>query len=445
MENFTVPSGTEESKNQDATGQLPEEESHSGPVGVASESTGGTNEENGEEEPNPQAGASEERAEVTEPNHAKEGEKDINKEGVKETFSEEETKESESSEDADIEKEKKTHKDEAGEEKEVTEKEGDVVMEEEGKVKAESDSVKEEKTKKEEKNTHEKDKDSKCPARETVDKETKTNKKGEVQTNKEKPRDKQEKIKGKSGSTPSSSSPRTSLLTSSRPRSARPSARKEAMAKFQQDQTPVVRNFKVQKTSVGLPGGASIKQKILHWCSNKTRDYEGISIENFSSSWSDGLAFCALVHRFFPSAFDFSSLKASEREKNFTLAFSTAETLADCCPLLDVSDMLLMGNKPDPFSVFTYVQSLCQHLSKIELKRKEEAKAKEGKNQGETEGQEPSEDREQEKRAEEEQVVEKEEGERDLGEEKGGPEEEGPKMEMDQNDNVVISEKASEA
>ncbi len=52
---------------------------------------------------------------------------------------------------------------------------------------------------------------------------------------------------------------------------------------------------------------------------------KGVNIENFSSSWSDGLAFCALVHRFFPSAFDFSSLKASEREKNFTLAFSTAE------------------------------------------------------------------------------------------------------------------------
>lgn len=52
---------------------------------------------------------------------------------------------------------------------------------------------------------------------------------------------------------------------------------------------------------------------------------QGVSIENFSSSWSDGLAFCALVHRFFPSAFDFSSLRASEREKNFTLAFSMAE------------------------------------------------------------------------------------------------------------------------
>lgn len=37
------------------------------------------------------------------------------------------------------------------------------------------------------------------------------------------------------------------------------------------------------------------------------------------------MAFCALIHRFFPDAFDYTSLNAEEREKNFTLAFKTAE------------------------------------------------------------------------------------------------------------------------
>lgn len=169
-------------------------------------------------------------------------------------------------------------------------------------------------------------------------------------------------------------------------RSSRPSTRRDAMAKFQKDQTPGVRNFKVQRTSIGMAGGASIKQKILNWCRNKTQKYEGVCIENFSSSWSDGLAFCALVHRFFPSAFDFSSLKASEREKNFSLAFSTAESLADCCPLLEVPDMLLMGNKPDPLCVFTYVQALCHHLSKIEKERREKESTEKDTNTEEDRG-----------------------------------------------------------
>ncbi|KAL6479947.1 hypothetical protein MHYP_G00109800 [Metynnis hypsauchen] len=452
METSAVASGSEERKNKDATEESPGEESPSGrgsdSVGVACESTRGTNEENGEEEPNPQTGASEGGAEMTEGDGKdSEGEKDGSKDGEKETVKDEKEKESESSENAHKEKEKTINKADEGKAKEAKEDGNNAVAGEEGKGKAKSEGKheKEEKTKEEKTVKEEKNNDSEGPAQATADKETKAKEKVEAQTNKEKNRDKQEKMKGKSGAPPSSSSLRTSTLASSRPRSARPSARREAMAKFQQDQGPAVRNFKVQKVSAGMSAGASIKQKILHWCSNKTRNYEGVSIENFSSSWSDGLAFCALVHRFFPDAFDFSALKASEREKNFTLAFSTAESLADCCPLLDVSDMLLMGKNPDPFSVFTYVQSLCQHLSKIERDRKEREKAEEGKNQGEAEvqgkkeGEEPSEDKEQEIRAGEEQGEEERETEGDPDEEKGGTEE-GMKMETDQNDNVVNSE-----
>lgn len=51
-------------------------------------------------------------------------------------------------------------------------------------------------------------------------------------------------------------------------------------------------------------------------------------------------------------------------------------SLADCCPLLDVPDMIMMGNHPDAMCVFTYVQSLCHHLSKIEKKRKDEQEEK---------------------------------------------------------------------
>lgn len=42
-------------------------------------------------------------------------------------------------------------------------------------------------------------------------------------------------------------------------------------------------------------------------------------------SWSDGMAFCALVHSFFPDAFDYSALSPTQRQKNFELAFTMAE------------------------------------------------------------------------------------------------------------------------
>lgn len=52
---------------------------------------------------------------------------------------------------------------------------------------------------------------------------------------------------------------------------------------------------------------------------------QGVSIQNFSSSWKDGIAFCALVHRFFPDAFEYSTLNPNKPRENFQLAFSSAE------------------------------------------------------------------------------------------------------------------------
>ncbi|XP_037536011.1 smoothelin [Nematolebias whitei] len=125
---------------------------------------------------------------------------------------------------------------------------------------------------------------------------------------------------------------------------------------------------KVQRsTSFGVPNANSIKQMLLDWCRAKTRSYEHVDIQNFSSSWSNGMAFCALVHSFFPEAFDYDSLSPSNRRQNFEVAFSAAETHVNCMPLLEVEDMMIMGNKPDSKCVFTYVQSLVNHLRRYEM------------------------------------------------------------------------------
>eukprot|EP00063_Salmo_salar_P051945 XP_014026780.1 PREDICTED: smoothelin-like isoform X3 [Salmo salar] len=126
-------------------------------------------------------------------------------------------------------------------------------------------------------------------------------------------------------------------------------------------------NMVQRSASCVVPNANSIKQMLLDWCRAKTRSYENVDIQNFSSSWSDGMAFCALVHNFFPEAFDYSSLTAANRRHNFEVAFSTAEECANCMPLLEVEDMMIMGRKPDSKCVFTYVQSLVNHLRRHEM------------------------------------------------------------------------------
>ncbi|XP_074536316.1 smoothelin, like isoform X2 [Halichoeres trimaculatus] len=118
--------------------------------------------------------------------------------------------------------------------------------------------------------------------------------------------------------------------------------------------------------SFGVSSASSIKQILLEWCRSKTIGYQNIDLQNFSSSWSDGMAFCALVHSFFPTEFDYTALSPTNCKQNFELAFGTAEVKAGCDRLIEVDDMMIMGHKPDPMCVFTYVQSLYNHLRKFE-------------------------------------------------------------------------------
>ncbi|KAM8742806.1 smoothelin [Acanthopagrus schlegelii] len=109
------------------------------------------------------------------------------------------------------------------------------------------------------------------------------------------------------------------------------------------------------------PNAKNVKQMLLDWCRAKTEPYEGVDIQNFSSSWKDGIAFCALVHRFFPDAFEYSILNPNKPRDNFQLAFSTAERLAGCPPLLDPDDLVRM-KEPDWKCVYTYIQEFYRSL-----------------------------------------------------------------------------------
>ena len=61
----------------------------------------------------------------------------------------------------------------------------------------------------------------------------------------------------------------------------------------------------------------------------RVKDYP-VEVNNYSGSWADGSAFCALVHSFFPDAYSWDDVfvrteKESQRRHNFKLAFDTAE------------------------------------------------------------------------------------------------------------------------
>ncbi|TEA34067.1 hypothetical protein DBR06_SOUSAS2310181 [Sousa chinensis] len=153
--------------------------------------------------------------------------------------------------------------------------------------------------------------------------------------------------------------PERRVSAPARPRGPRAQNRKAIVDKFggaASGPTALFRNTKAAGAAIG-----GVKNMLLEWCRAMTRSYEHVDIQNFSSSWSSGMAFCALVHKFFPDAFDYAALDPTKRRHNFSLAFSTAEKLADCAQLLEVDDMVRLA-VPDSKCVYTYIQELYRSL-----------------------------------------------------------------------------------
>ncbi|XP_074873007.1 spectrin beta chain, non-erythrocytic 4 isoform X2 [Carettochelys insculpta] len=107
----------------------------------------------------------------------------------------------------------------------------------------------------------------------------------------------------------------------------------------------------------------SAKDALLLWCQMKTAGYPEVNIQNFTTSWRDGLAFSALIHRHRPEIIDFSKLTKSNATYNLQQAFTVAEQQLGLTKLLDPEDV--NTENPDEKSIITYVVSFYHYFSKM--------------------------------------------------------------------------------
>ncbi|KAI4790788.1 hypothetical protein KUCAC02_034405, partial [Chaenocephalus aceratus] len=107
----------------------------------------------------------------------------------------------------------------------------------------------------------------------------------------------------------------------------------------------------------------SAKDALLLWCQMKTAGYPNVNIRNFSTSWRDGMAFNALIHKHRPDLIDFDKLKKSNAHHNLQDAFNLAEQHLGITKLLDPEDISV--DQPDDKSVITYVVTYYHYFSKM--------------------------------------------------------------------------------
>ncbi|KAK2506606.1 hypothetical protein MC885_000172 [Smutsia gigantea] len=106
--------------------------------------------------------------------------------------------------------------------------------------------------------------------------------------------------------------------------------------------------------------GGSKRNALLKWCQKKTEGYQNIDITNFSSSWNDGLAFCALLHTYLPAHIPYQELNSQDKRRNFTLAFQAAESVG-IKSTLDINEMV-RTERPDWQNVMLYVTAIYKYF-----------------------------------------------------------------------------------
>uniref|UniRef100_A0A6B2E5H2 Putative ca2+-binding actin-bundling protein n=1 Tax=Phlebotomus kandelakii TaxID=1109342 RepID=A0A6B2E5H2_9DIPT len=106
-------------------------------------------------------------------------------------------------------------------------------------------------------------------------------------------------------------------------------------------------------------------QDLLEWCKEITKDYPGVKVTNLTTSWRNGLAFCAIIHHHDPELIDMTKLSPHDVVGNCRTAFDAAESLG-IPRVIEPRDMNLLA-VPDKLAVMTYLHQLRAHFTGHQL------------------------------------------------------------------------------
>uniref|UniRef100_A0A2M4AA02 Putative calponin similarity n=1 Tax=Anopheles triannulatus TaxID=58253 RepID=A0A2M4AA02_9DIPT len=106
-------------------------------------------------------------------------------------------------------------------------------------------------------------------------------------------------------------------------------------------------------------------QDLLEWCKDVTRNYTGVKVTNLTTSWRNGMAFCAVIHHFYPNLIDMSKLTPGNVIENCRTAFDAADKLG-IPRVIEPRDMNLLA-VPDKLAVMTYLYQLRAHFTGHQL------------------------------------------------------------------------------
>ncbi|KAJ8308401.1 hypothetical protein KUTeg_013275 [Tegillarca granosa] len=118
----------------------------------------------------------------------------------------------------------------------------------------------------------------------------------------------------------------------------------------------ILESVDLNQTESPVHRGGNSSQDLLDWVKEVTKGYKGVKVTNLTTSWRNGMAFCAIIHHFRPDLIDFRSLAPHDIKGNNRIAFDAAAQLG-IPRVIEPSDMVLLA-VPDKLLVMTYLHQL---------------------------------------------------------------------------------------
>jgi len=109
----------------------------------------------------------------------------------------------------------------------------------------------------------------------------------------------------------------------------------------------------------------SASSDLLEWSKSICSKYS-LKITNFTTSWRNGLAFCALIHNFYPELIPYETLVTHDIKYNCKLAFEAGEKMG--IPRIIEPEDMVIKMTPDKLSVITYLHQLKSTLGTEQTK-----------------------------------------------------------------------------
>uniref|UniRef100_A0A3B4BUJ0 F-actin monooxygenase n=1 Tax=Pygocentrus nattereri TaxID=42514 RepID=A0A3B4BUJ0_PYGNA len=97
--------------------------------------------------------------------------------------------------------------------------------------------------------------------------------------------------------------------------------------------------------------------KLLSWCQEQTEGYRSVCVTDLTTSWKNGLALCALIHRYRPDLIDYDCLEESEAEVNWQLGLDIAEREFGVSPIMTIQELSML-EESDSLCMVMYLSQL---------------------------------------------------------------------------------------